>query len=77
MGKVINIASGKGTSLNQLLEILRILTSTNINPIYSDPRPGDIRHSVGDSSRAKDTLGYEPESRIEKGLKAMLSCWRD
>ena len=76
-GKVLNIAAGKSTSLNQLLDTQRIVTSTTINPIYADPRPGDIRDSVADTSLAKEILRYEPEVEVEKGLRAMLSLWRD
>jgi nucleoside-diphosphate-sugar epimerase len=76
-GNVLNIAAGKGTSLNQLLDTLGIVTSTKMNPIYADPRPGDIRDSVADISQAKELLGYGPEVGVEKGLRAMLSCWRD
>jgi UDP-glucose 4-epimerase len=73
-GKAFNIAAGKGISLNQILNTLRIVTSTKNNPIYADPRPGDIRDSVADISLAKEILVYEPEVGVEKGLRAMLSC---
>jgi len=72
-GKAINIAAGKGVSLNQLLDTLRTVTSTAINPIYANPRSGDIRDSLADVSLARNILGFEPEVGIEKGLRAMMT----
>ena len=70
-GKAFNIAAGKGISLNQLLESLSIIFSRRIIPIYANPRPGDIKHSLADISLAKDILGYEPKVDIVEGLKAI------
>ncbi len=70
-GKAINIAAGKGISLNQLLESLSIIFSRNIIPIYAAPRPGDIKHSLADISLAKNILGYEPKVEIVEGLKVI------
>ena len=72
-GKVLNIATGKGISLNQLLDVIAKVTDLKISPIYEDPRAGDIRDSVADISKAKDILGYEPMVGMENGLRAMLS----
>lgn len=74
-GKVLNIATGKGTSLNQLLDTLERAIDVKISPIYTDPMSGDIRYSIADISRAKDILGYKPEVEMMDGLKAMLSRW--
>lgn len=70
-GKAFNIAAGKGISLNQLLESLSIIFSRRIIPIYANPRPCDIKHSLADISLAKDILGYEPKVDIVEGLKAI------
>jgi len=72
-GKAINIATGKGVSLNQLLDTLRTVTSTTINPIYANPRSGDIRDSLADISLARNILGFEPQIDMANGLGAMLA----
>ena len=73
-GRIFNIATGEGTSLNQFLDTLRTITGRVIEPIYTDPRRGDIRDSVADISQANNILGYEPHVKMEKGLRVMLSC---
>jgi len=71
-GKTFNIATGKATSLNRLLNAMSLAASTRIIPIYSDSRSGDIRDSLADISLARRILGYAPEVRIEDGLRALL-----
>ena len=40
-----------------------------ISPVYKDFRPGDIRHSLADISKAKTLLGYEPQYSVRDGLE--------
>jgi len=75
-GRALNIATGRGTSLNWLLDALRRITGVEVESVYADPRPGDIRDSVADITLAKKILRFEPVVGIEDGLRDMLSCWR-
>jgi nucleoside-diphosphate-sugar epimerase len=72
-GEAINIGSGERVTLNRLLDDLREILQSEIEPIYADPRTGDVRHSLADISRAKELLGYEPRYSLRKGLEKMLS----
>lgn len=67
-GQVVNVAGGRRIALNALVqEIGRVLGRT-VELVHLAPRPGDIRHSLGDISRAKELFGYEPEVRWEDGI---------
>lgn len=68
-GEVVNVACGKRTSLNQLLNILKDILGSKISPIYQEPRKGDIRHSVADINQGKQFLNYIPKIEMEVGLK--------
>lgn len=72
-GEAINIGCGEQVTLNQLLDDLKDILQSDIEPIYADPRPGDVRHSLADISRAKELLGYEPRYSLREGLEKMLS----
>src|ERR671936_2806230 len=72
-GEVINVATGGRISLNELLRVMNAIVGTNIQPIYKDPRPGDVRDSQADISKARHLLGYEPLVPLEEGLKATLA----
>ncbi|MFC7057729.1 SDR family oxidoreductase [Halovenus salina] len=68
-GETFNAACGGRATINELVETLNGLLSTDIDPIYDDPRPGDVRHSHADISKAQELLGYEPDVRFEEGLE--------
>ena len=78
-GEVYNIALGDTTTLNQLFAELRHALARagvpcgEIEPIYEDFRPGDIRHSLADISKAIDAFGYAPPVTLAEGLRAAVS----
>ena len=67
-GKVYNVAFGQRRTVNQLLSTLKDLSGSEIQAVYRDPRPGDVRHSLADISLAKEFLGYDPQYDIDRGL---------
>jgi UDP-N-acetylglucosamine 4-epimerase len=79
---VYNVALHKRTSLNQLFDLLRTMLLPlyphlkKQNLIYREFRPGDVRHSEADISKAKRLLGYDPSYGIERGLTEALSWYR-
>lgn len=75
-GTVFNIAVGERVSLNQLIEILKKLIGTNVQQIYREERPGDVRDSLADISKAKNSLNYRPQIKIEEGLKYTLAWFK-
>ena len=75
-GEVINVATGRRISLNELLRVLNGLVGTNVAPIYKEPRAGDVRDSQADISKAKSLLGYDPAVSLEDGLARTLDWCR-
>jgi nucleoside-diphosphate-sugar epimerase len=75
-GEVINVATGGRISLNRLFEALRELVGVHVQPIYEDPRPGDVTDSQADIRKARDLLGYEPTVPFEEGLRRTLAWYR-
>ena len=67
-GVSVNVASGRSTTLNALLEAIIELTAASVSPRHDAARPGDVRESVADLSRAKELLGYLPEVELREGL---------
>jgi len=74
-GEVYNIASGKETSINELVDLLNNVLGKNIKPEHVDPVPGDIRFSVADVSKAKQELGYSPNVDLKEGLKRIAGFY--
>lgn len=75
-GTIFNIAVGERISLNQLIDILKKLTNSNASSIYRSDRPGDVRDSLADISKAKRILGYNPTYKIEDGLRITLEWFK-
>jgi UDP-glucose 4-epimerase len=44
---------------------------------YVEPRPGDVRHSLADISRAKELFGYEPTVKWEEGIEPTVQFLRE
>jgi len=75
-GEVINVATSGRVSLNQLFRTLRDLVGGTVEPVYKEPRAGDVRDSQADISKARSLLGYEPTVSFEQGLKATVEWYR-
>ena len=76
-GRVINVACGGRISLKQLLATVRDLTGVAVEPIYADPRPGDVRDSQADITLARALLGYEPVATFWEGLRQTVEWYRE
>jgi nucleoside-diphosphate-sugar epimerase len=71
-GNVYNIARGQRITLNRLVAELCGALGVDVKPVYGAPRPGDIRHSLADLSRARADLGYEPVVQLREGLERTI-----
>ena len=47
-GQVLNIACGQAVTVNEVIDCVNELLGKDIKPIYTDPRPGDVKHSLSD-----------------------------
>jgi UDP-N-acetylglucosamine 4-epimerase len=69
LGLAYNVACEERISLNDLLRVLGELTGKSAQPVFAPARPGDIKHSLADISRARRLLGYAPEIDLREGLR--------
>ena len=75
-GVAMNIGTGRGTSVNQILRALQAATGSTVLPEFGPPRPGDVRNIWLDSSRARELLGWEPQVALEDGIRATVDWFR-
>lgn len=62
----------RSSSENELAKLIINISSNNgVKPVYKDPRPGDIVHSLADTSKA-GAFGYNPRYSLEQGLKETI-----
>ena len=76
-GEAMNVACGSRIYLNQMLEILARITGSKVDPVYSEARKGDVKHSLADILKAKQLLNYEPLVGIEAGLAKTVEYFKE
>lgn len=75
-GKMMNLATGSRSTLNQTFAILRELTGYKLDPTYGPSRAGDIHDSLADIDRAKSLLGYAPAVEFREGLRRTVEWYK-
>jgi len=76
-GQTINIACGKAVTINEIINMINDIVGRNVKPIYTDPRPGDVKHSLADITLAQRAIGYEPIVQFRDGLELAIGWYRD
>ncbi len=75
-GKVINVATGNETSVNDLVaKLLNVMGVMNYPVVHTDPRPGDVRRHRGDISLAQDLVGLNPSVLTDENLKETVEWY--
>ena len=76
-GEIFNVAVGERYTLLELLDNLNSIMGTNIDPILADERPGDIKHSLAQVSKAEKLLGYKKLVGFREGLEKTVEHFKD
>jgi nucleoside-diphosphate-sugar epimerase len=74
-GRVFNAACHDRITLNNLVESLNGALGTSIDPIYAEPRLGDVRHSFAAIDRLNAAVGYEPLVDFNEGIRRAVAWY--
>jgi UDP-glucose 4-epimerase len=78
--EIFNLSTGKGTSLTQLIDVLKHLTGKDIETVAGKNRDYDVTRYIGDCSKVKRELGFQCQISLKEGLDLMLEdcqkVWR-
>jgi UDP-glucose 4-epimerase len=69
-GGVFNVATEREASVLALLESLQRAAGTSIEPVHARLRAGELLRSCLDTTRARETLGWQAEISLEDGLRS-------
>jgi UDP-glucose 4-epimerase len=73
VGKVINLASGKETSINHLVsKMIQMMDAKDYPVHHAEPRPGDVRRHCGGISLAHRLIGFKPKIGLDEGLRETI-----
>jgi nucleoside-diphosphate-sugar epimerase len=77
-GEVFNIATGRPVTINELAQIVcKLSGKTQLRPVHCEQRPGDVKASYADISKASSVLGYRPSISLEHGIKKVIEWFKN
>lgn len=67
-----NVGTGIGTTVQKVFDVIKSATNYQGEPIYADPRPGEIQRITLDSTRLQTELGWKPSVSFEEGIEKTI-----
>ncbi len=75
-GEIINLGSGKGTSVRELYDTLSEITGFQEQPDLAPLRPGEVERIYITGDKARALLGWSPEVNLHEGLRRTVESVR-
>ena len=75
-GKVYNVALGVRFSISELFDAIKKILGSDLEPLFREPRLGDVPHSLADISAARTLIGYDPQVELEEGLVKTIEYFK-
>jgi UDP-N-acetylglucosamine 4-epimerase len=73
--EIMNIACGEQVTLNQSIEMLKLISNKDITALYGTPRKGDVMHSKASIEKARNFIGYSPKYFFKDGLSIVYKWY--
>ena len=72
-GEIFNVAAGAPATVNAVAETIGAIIGKPVEKVHLPTRPGDIRDSWADLSKAERLLGYTPSVTLDEGLRRTIA----
>ena len=75
----INFGTGTEVSVVELAnKIIELCDKTGkIEPVYVEPRIGEVKQLIADATKAEDLLGWKPEYSLDDGLEKFVQWYKN
>ena len=70
------LGCGRPTTVNELLEVMRSVTGRDLDVVYEDFRPGEVRDTWCEIEKARRGFGFAPATPLEEGLRQTWEWFR-
>jgi UDP-glucose 4-epimerase len=74
-GEILNVGSTGNISITELAEHVIAETGADVEPVSTDPKEADARHTHADVSKARELIGYEPSTGIREGVSRFIDWY--
>lgn len=72
-GECFNVGTGEVITINRLCDLfLKAFGRADLKPIHAEAKPGDIRHSQADITKARRVLGFQPKVSLKEGIRKLI-----
>lgn len=75
--KTFNLAFGEGHTLVELVGLISQKLGKEPKMTIENSKPGEVTHYVADIKKAKELLGYNPQTSLKEGISKMIDWWKD
>ena len=76
-GRAVNVASGQGTTVRQLFDVIQAHTGFQGEPILAPLRPGEVDRIYLNANLAQEVLGWSAKVGLDEGLAETVKYIRD
>ncbi len=76
VNETINLAFGQGQTLFDLVSLIELALGRKANARYEDARTGEVTHYVADIGKARQLLGYNPQTPLTVGIAKYVAWLR-
>jgi nucleoside-diphosphate-sugar epimerase len=75
-GETFNVGCGARISLNQLVKELQTICDVDLQVEYTEPRSGDVKHSLASIEKAQKLMRYDPAVPFDEGLHRTVEWFK-
>jgi nucleoside-diphosphate-sugar epimerase len=75
-GQMVNIACGSRNTVNELYNRIKAILGGGEDPVYEESRPGDVKHSQADVTKARELFGFSCGVSFEDGLEKTVEWYK-
>ncbi|MCK4352418.1 GDP-mannose 4,6-dehydratase [candidate division WOR-3 bacterium] len=74
--QILNIGTGIPASVNQLFELMKIITGYSLKPIYQPLRKGELNKNFLNSNKAQKLLDWKPKVSLKDGIEQTINWFK-
>ncbi len=76
-GEVFNLACGQSCSVLDLVRFINEILGKDVKPVFTPPRPGDVKHTLADTTKMREVLGFSCRVGLMEGLKRTVEWFKE